>query len=135
MASAMGFSDRLGRLSRLRELLSQLASLGGIGESLGSPEGLERLLELALKLAELAGVEESIVELLKKVLADERLLVFLSGILGRVFGRRAADSQPPAGPRGIAAHDEPDMAAHGFSEWLPLVLQLLQLLAALRGQR
>jgi hypothetical protein len=107
--------------------MALLGRLRGLGAPLASPEGLKRLLELALKVAEFAGLDDVLLDQLRNVLADEELLAFVARLFGRIFG---GSPQSPAS-QSPASHVE----AQALADWLPLVIQILKLLASLRAAK
>jgi hypothetical protein len=134
--------------NKLRELLGLLAAFRDIREPLTSPDGLRASLELLLRLAEFAGMDRAWTDRVRAILDDPRTFDIVLAIVRYLHGliatdeimqtlaeHYAADNQSGGMPsRGAAAgrHDESDIAAQDFVDWLPLILEIISLLRDLR---
>lgn len=118
----------------LRRLLELIGELRAIGEPLTEPDGLRGAVELMLKLAELIGLDEAWRARLRQILDDPAtfalVLAIVQYVSGRVMGAEGRTDGLAADEARVLTVD-----ARGFVEWLPVILELLELLRRLRGER
>jgi hypothetical protein len=121
-------------LGRLRLVLELLTQLRDIKDPLTSLDGLRASIALVLKLTELFGVSEEWRKRLAQIFSDENLLLVLLGVLRLLQGM--LDTQQENGVLHVKCEQEQvvEVTAASFAEWLPIALQLIQLLRLIRGR-
>ncbi len=124
----------LGAWSRLRELLQAIADLQDARVLPTTPDGLRRAVELVLKLGELLGLDAAWLERLRPILTDESVLKTVLAVWQFVLGGRhdmAADDSIRVTVLG--AETPVIVTQQALADWLPIVLQLINLLRMIRG--
>lgn len=121
-------ADRLQRLGRLAKLFQLLRSVSG---PITTPENLRQTLSTLLEVAGLVGLDQEWIDRIEHILNDENVFQIvlavvraLSGWSGSVGG----DNQM----RVSSASQQVTVNAQAFVDWLPVVVQLNQLLHQLR---
>lgn len=125
--------DRVKEILRLVNLLRQL------DQPLTTAEGLRQAIEVALEFAELAGLDQAWIDRLRAIAADPTtfnlllaLVQFVDGLLERheqaQRGRAAVPAQLAA-----ASQHQAMAAAQEFSDWLPVIVQLVALFRQTRS--
>jgi hypothetical protein len=120
-------------LDKIRDLLRIIADLRGIGD-ITTPDGLRRAIEFVLELADLIGLDEKLVERLRTILADQNVFQIVLSIVRFLAGFVDVVGEPADGRFHLSSVDgqtQSDMSIRGFLEWLPIVLQILDLLRRL----
>ncbi len=118
------------RLGRLRDLLDLLADIQQMREPLTTPGGLRQALELLARLAELIGIDLQWIERVQAVLADERVFNIVLAVMQYVLFSLWEDAEATVFD---FSGESCGIDAQSFSEWLPLVLELLAFWRFLRG--
>jgi len=120
-------------LDRLRDLLRLISELRAVGD-ITTPDGLRRAIELVLNFAVLLGLEESFVERLRRILEDERVFELALAIVRYLAGLVEFNGVTSEGRLQLAAVGEApiEVETRGFIEWLPLILQVIELIRRLR---
>jgi hypothetical protein len=111
---------------RMRELLELLAALREWHPTLTTIEGLRGALGVVERLATLLGADDAWLTWPRRVADDEALLAIVASIVDYLW-RGAAN------PHAVAAGADASVIAAGWRDWLPLLLELIELLQALRG--
>ena len=119
-------------LERLSDILQLIADQRG--GDITSPDGLRRAIEFVSEIAALMGMDEGFIERVRKILADEQVFQVVLSIVQYLGGvLRTA-----GGPRDSRIRFEAIDDSHGtiiesedFLEWLPVVLQTLELIQRL----
>lgn len=124
-----GAPVRAGALNgRLRELLELLAALRDLQGPITTPEGLRGALAVLEQLAALLGADDDWLAWLRRFSQDDALLRIAAAVVEYLWSRRAAEA---AGASWAAQ----DVDALALQDWLPLLIELLELLRALQGSR
>ena len=118
-------------LNRLRDLLALLAAVRQLRDPLTTAPGLRAALELLARLAELVGIEPAWIERVRLVLENEHVFNVVLAIVRYVSS--LIDDDPDTNDFELAAAEGYLFDAKSFSQWLPLVLELLILWRRLRG--
>jgi hypothetical protein len=116
---------------KLREFLRLLAALASIGEPITTPEGLRKALTVVLQLAQFLGLGQEFIDRVQKILADEHvfqivlsIVQYLAGVLQMTRGQHDSRIRFVAVDGSLGTIVE----AQDFIEWLPFVLQLVDLI-------
>ncbi|MEX0710899.1 MAG: hypothetical protein WD278_01030 [Pirellulales bacterium] len=123
------------QFQRFRELLRLLAALRDISEPLTTPEGLKKAIAVLLELAAFLGLDQELVERIRLILSDERVFQLVLAIVGYLAGLLRLNGETGDGRLRLTAVDgqaEFNVETRGFLEWLPFVLQLIELIRRLR---
>ncbi len=129
IAVPMLAADRLQRLSRLAKLMQLLRTFSG---PLTTPENLRQALNTLLEVAGLVGLDDEWVNRLEQILNDENVFQIVLAIVRALSGWSGAvggDNQL----RVSSVSQQVTVHAQAFVDWLPIVVQLIQLLRQLRG--
>ena len=122
------------RLGKLRDLLDVIAALRRIQQPINTPNGLRQAVQLLARVAELLGLDSRWTARLQSILDNPAVFDVVLAIVQYV-SQQLADDRRDNGE--IAALAEPTMLsinAQGFAEWLPMVLQIVDLLRYLTHQ-
>lgn len=122
------------RWGKIRDVLAVLAAIRDIREPLGSAEGLRQSLALLIQLAEVVGVEPAWTGKLRSILEEPGVFAIVLALVQYVLGtapKAASDDCIRMG----AADGDVTLHAADFAQWLPLVVQLIQLLRQIRGSK
>ncbi|MBL8830715.1 MAG: hypothetical protein JNM18_27320 [Planctomycetaceae bacterium] len=129
IAIPMLAADRLQRLSRLAKLMQLLRTFSG---PLTTPENLRQALNTLLEVAGLVGLDDEWVNRLEQILSDENVFQIVLAVVRALSGwSGAVDSGNQL--RVSSVSQQVTVHAQSFVDWLPIVVQLLQLLRQLRG--
>lgn len=119
------------RLVRLRDALDLVAAIREMRDPFATPEEFRKLLALVVRLGEQFGIEPSWLERWESLLTDDRLVQvvlavaqYVLSILNRSSTNASSTAQTP---------QTVVVGAQAYSEWLPLVLELLRIVLSLRG--
>ena len=119
--------------NKVGELLRLIARLRTIDDVI-SPEGLRQAIELALEFAALLGMESEFIDRLRVILADESVFQTVLAIVRFLGGLIDVVGEPAQGAIRLSSVDggtQSDVTIQGFLEWLPTVLQILELIRQL----
>src|SRR5262245_13483052 len=122
---------------KLRELLRLIAALRGMKEPLTSPDGLRQALEILLQLAGFAGLDPAVADRLRTILADERVFANVLAIVQYIAGLLALSLDLGEGRVRLSSAGngaEVFIEAADFFDWLPIVLEIIELLRRLLGE-
>lgn len=125
------------QFQRFRDLLRLLAALRDISEPLTTPEGLKKAIAVLLELAVFLGLDQQLVERIRLILSDERVFQLVLAIVGYLAGLLRLDGETGDGRLRLTALDgqgELNVETRGFLEWLPFILQIIELIRRLRLQ-
>ncbi|MEX2118488.1 MAG: hypothetical protein WD847_02665 [Pirellulales bacterium] len=121
---------------KLRELLRLIAAIGAIDEPLTTPEGLKKAIAVVLELAAFLGLDDELVRRIGLVLTDETVFQIVLAIVRYLAGMLVVEGQPHDGRLRLTAvegSDSVEVDVAGFLDWLPIVLELIELIRRLRG--
>jgi len=129
IAVPMLVNDRLSRLSRLAQLFAVLRRLS---DPLTSPESLRQALGTLVEIAQLLGFDDDWGDKLQQMVNDERLFQIALAIVRAISGWSGnVDGLNRLHMTNASQHIVVD--AQSFVDWLPIVVQIIQLLKQLRG--
>ena len=123
------------RLAKLRELLDLLAALRQISWPIATADDLRRAVALLVRLGQLVGLDPAWTARLQSILDNPDvfdIVLAIARYLSRQFAIDAANDGV------FALGDDPvtlDIDAQSFAAWLPIVLQILNLLRQLKQLR
>ena len=122
------------RFAKIRELLDVLAALRDLSEPITTPAGLRQTIDLLARVARLVGVDPQWTDRLLSILDDEATFRVVLAIVHFVLNSVARKAEGGAIRITLAEDDDVHLTAHAFTDWLPLVMQFLNLLSQLRAQ-
>lgn len=120
-------------LGNWAEILRLIGELRGLRD-LTSPDGLRQAIEAVLGFAQLVGLDERFIEKLRTILADEQAFEIVLAIVRFLVGRIKLSERPEEGRFQIASEGgqfSGDVSVRSFVDWLPAVLQILDLIRRL----
>lgn len=123
-------------LGRLRDLLRLLSELRALRDPLTSPEGLRQAIELVLRLATTFGLDQSLADSLRTIISDERIFQLVLAVIRYVAGVLQLEGEMADGRLRFNSLDSAqatEVEMRSFLEWLPIVIQLLELIRGFRG--
>jgi hypothetical protein len=137
-----------GRFARLRQIVELLGQLGQLDEPISTPGGLRAALELLVQVGTMLGIDAAWIAKLQSILSSDaafrivlalvRLAMEAGGALaGEVDDERASGAPVDESASGIrlAGCDNAQtiVTAQALADWLPIVVEIIALLRALRG--
>ncbi|RIK84412.1 MAG: hypothetical protein DCC68_01660 [Planctomycetota bacterium] len=122
-----------GRFASLKELVALLKSLGRLDEPITTPAGLRRVIELALSLGKLVGLDATWLQRLQSALDNEAVFELVLALV-RLAAQAATARNHEKGLRIQTADAEVVLSATAITDWLPIVLELIELFRLLRGR-
>lgn len=124
----------LERFAKIRELLNILAALRDLTEPITTADGLRQTIELLARVARLVGVDPRWIDRLVSILDDEATFRVVLAIVHFVLNSVARKAEGGAVRITLSEDDDVHLTAHAFIDWLPLVMQIINLLGQLRAQ-
>lgn len=124
----------LGRFGSLRQLVELLSRLGSISEPISSPAGLRQTIEAALAIGRLAGLDGVWIERLQSALDNDAVFGVVLALV-RLAAEAATARGDESGVRVTSADTDTVLTAKALSDWLPIVLELIELFRTLRGRQ
>lgn len=134
-----------GRFTRLRQIVDLLGQLGQLTEPISTPAGLRAALELPVQVGTLLGIDAAWLAKLQTVLKSDiafRIVLALVRLALEASGA-IADGEDfvhssEAGAVDVLRLDAGDgdlaiVSSQGLADWLPVVIEIIALLRALRG--
>jgi hypothetical protein len=121
------------RLAKLRELLDLLAAVRQISWPIETADDLRRAVALLVRLGQLVGLDPSWSARLQSILDNPAVFDIVLVIARYLSSQLATDAASDAI---FPLSDDPvvlDIDAQSLAAWLPIVLQILDLLRQLRG--
>jgi hypothetical protein len=122
---------KLPQFDKLREFLRLLAALASISEPITTPDGLRKALTVILQVAQFLGLDQAFIDRVRTILADEHvfqivlsIVQYLAGVLQLNRSQRDTRIRFEAVDGSVGTIIE----AQDFIEWLPFVLQLVDLI-------
>ena len=113
--------------SLVRKILDLLSQLREIGDPLTSAKGLRDSLAVLLALISMLGVDAAFVARVQKILDDQGVFNIVLAIVQYLHGLAASDTA------GGGVHiNGVTVEAQAWSDWLPLVIELVNLLMRFR---
>jgi hypothetical protein len=127
--------DRLfpGRFGSVRQLLELLAQLGRLDQPITTPGGLRQAIQFAVAVGRLVGLDAGWLERLQTALDNEAVFGVVLALV-RLAAQAATASNDDAGLRISAADADVVLTGQAIADWLPIVLELVELIRLLRGR-
>jgi hypothetical protein len=124
-----------GPLTRLRDLLRLIGELRDIVDPFTSRDGLRRSIGLLLELAQLMGVSDPWTDRVRAIVDDDRLLDVVLAIIQYLLGLASHEVRDGAVRVSMAGEVERSVVVEQQSllDWLPIVVQIINLLKLIRG--
>jgi hypothetical protein len=126
------------RFAKIREFIDLIAAIRGLTDPISTAAGLRTAIELVVRFAELIGIDPGWTNRLREALDDEGIfrvvLAVVQYALGLMDGQLDGDGD---GTTVVLASEEGTcvVTTQSFLSWLPIVLQLIQLIRGLRGEQ
>jgi hypothetical protein len=124
----------LGRFASLRQLVELLSRLGRISEPITSPAGLRQTIEAAIAIGRLVGLDGAWLDRLQSALDNEAVFGVVLALV-RLAAEAATARGDEHGVRVTAADADVVLSAKSLADWLPIVLELVELFRTLRGRK
>jgi hypothetical protein len=118
-------------LEKIFDLLRTLTQLAALRDALTTPDGLRRAIELALRVAGIVGLPPEFIQRLRTILDNPQAFAAVLAVVEYLAGLMKIEGELPDGRLHLKAVDgqrEAAVAARDFFDWLPFVIQLLDLL-------
>ncbi|MBA4019542.1 MAG: hypothetical protein C0483_20455 [Pirellula sp.] len=118
------------RLAQLRELLDLVNDVRALDDPFAAPESFRRLITLVVRLGSAVGFDSVALERFEQLLTDDNLVAAVLAITHYVLrstGFRTVGLQATSNFAPLVVD------AQSYAEWLPLVIELVQLVRKLRG--
>jgi hypothetical protein len=125
----------LEQFAKVGELLDLVGDFRDLQGELDSPEGFRRAAELTLRLAELLGVDGAWIERLRALLAEESTFRLALALVQFVLHRAGRKAEAGAIRVSLAERDEVHLTAHAFLDWLPLVMEIVNLVRRIQEMK
>jgi hypothetical protein len=124
------------KIAKLSSLLDLLDELRQAAASLATPEGLQNAIGLLIKIAEALGMDAAWAEQLQTILSDQNIFEVVLAIVRFLNSLLPGGGQPASATATVASAAVASAAvpatvtldAQAFIDWLPIVIQILQLL-------
>jgi hypothetical protein len=114
-------------------LLDLLAQIGRLEEPITSPGGLRKAIAIAAALGRMGGVDAAWLDRLQSALDNEAVFGVVLALI-RLAAQAATASNHDEGLRVTAADADVVLTGKALADWLPIVLELIELFRAFRGQ-
>ena len=124
----------LGRFGSLRQLIELLTRFGRISEPITSPAGLRQTIEAALAIGRLAGIDGIWIDRLQSALDNDVVFGVVLALV-RLAAEAATARGDESGVRVTSADADAILTPQSLADWLPIVLELIELFRALRGRQ
>ncbi len=121
------------RFTKIRELIDVIASLRDLSEPITTPEGLRQTVELLARVARLVGIDPAWIDRLLSILDDEATFRVVLAVVHFVLQNVSRIAVGGAVRISLTEDDDVHLTAHAFVDWLPLVMQIINLLGQLRA--
>ena len=120
--------------AKLGNLASLLAELRAAAAALATPDGLKKAIAILIDVADALGMDAAWTAKLQALLSDQN--VFEVALVIVQFIESLFGSSPPPLPSAAASAGDPvTLDAQAFADWLPVVMQILQVIEQLLGQK
>ena len=123
------------RLAQLRELLDLVNEVRALADPFASPDDFRRLITLVVRLGSAFGFDSAWLERFERLLTDDDLVAVVLAVTHYVLrstGLQVASISPTNSHS--ASNLQPLVVdAQSYADWLPLVIELVQLVRKLRG--
>jgi hypothetical protein len=122
-----------GRFASLRQLFELVSQIGRLSEPITSPTGLRKATEIVVSLGRLVGIDAAWLDRLRTALDNEVVFGVVLALV-RLAAQAATASNDDRGLRISSADADVVLTGQAIADWLPIVLELIELLRTLRGQ-
>jgi hypothetical protein len=122
-----------GRFASLRQLFELVSQIGRLSEPITSAAGLRKAIEIVVSLGRLVGIDAALVDRLQAALDNEAVFGVVLALV-RLAAQAATVSNDDRGLRISSADVDVVLTGQAIADWLPIVLELIELLRALRGR-
>ena len=121
------------QLGVMRDVLELIGRIRQIQDPITSPEGLRQTIELILHFAELLGVSSNLTDRLRQILSDENVFHIVLGIVRFLLGAAGVETEDGKLRAAFADGTATVIEPQDFLSWLPIVVQLINLIRLIRG--
>ena len=118
---------------KLGSVLDWLDELRAAAAALATPDGLKRAVAILIDIAEALGLDAAWTARLQTILSDPAVLAVALVIVQFLDSLLGASGQP-ASATDSPATDTVTLDAQAFADWLPIVMQILQVIEQLLGK-
>jgi hypothetical protein len=125
---------RFRQLSLIRDLLQLIGRMRQITDPVTSPEGLRQAIELLLSFAELLGLSQEVTQRLRQILDNEIIFQIVLGIVRFLLGEGISNINDGHLHATFGDGSTFVVEAKDFLSWLPIVVQIINLIRFIRGQ-
>jgi hypothetical protein len=122
-----------GRFASLRQLLELVSQIGRMSEPITSPGGLRKAIEIVVSLGRLIGLDAAWLERLQAALDNDAVFGVVLALV-RLAAQAATARNDDAGLRIRSADADVVLTGQAIADWLPIVLELVEMLRLLRGR-
>ena len=134
MTQPVNLSDfKIHELGRLRDMLELIGRIRQIQAPITSPDGLRQAIEFVLHTAELLGVSDELTNRLREILADENAFQIVLGIVRFLLGEMGVETSEGNIRASFADGNSVVIEPQAFLNWLPIVVQIINLIRIIRG--
>ena len=123
------------RLAQLRELLDLVNSVRALDDPFATPEDFRRLITLVVRLGSAFGFDAPSLQRFEQLLTDDDLVAAVLAITHYVLRSTGLQSTTlrTASLQATSTVEPLVVDAQSYADWLPLVIELVQLVRKLRG--
>lgn len=118
------------RLTKLRDVLDLVAAVRDLDDPFGSVEQFRRLVDLVTRLGAFCGVDQTWLDRWEAILTDDELVGAVLAVARYVL---SLTTKSTTANRATDALPTVVIDRQSYADWLPLVIELLQLVLRLRG--
>jgi hypothetical protein len=125
------------RFDKIREFIDLIAAIRGLTEPITSEVGLRAAIDLVVRFADLIGIDPTWTNRLREALDDDGVFYIVLAIVQYAFGLMDGKMDGDGdGTTVVLASEDGScvVTTQSFLSWLPIVLQLIQLIRGLRGE-
>jgi hypothetical protein len=113
-------------LANLRQIVGLISNLGSLERPL-TPDGLKQALEIVIQLANLIGVDPAWSGRVQAILDDPRVFNIVLAIVQYLSGLAQPATNAAVSSQTVVVDEQ------SFSQWLPIVVEIVGLLQQIRG--
>jgi hypothetical protein len=124
---------RFQQLGLVRDVLELIGRLREIQEPITSPGGLRQTIEFILHFAELLGADADVTNRLREIISDENVFEIVLGLVRFLLGIAGIETEDGRIRASFADGSEVLINAKDFLSWLPIVIQIINLIRIIRG--
>ncbi|MEX2139856.1 MAG: hypothetical protein WD894_11380 [Pirellulales bacterium] len=124
---------KLQQLGLLRDVLELVGRIRQVQEPITSPDGLRQTIELVLHFAELLGVSGELTDRLRQILADENVFQIVLSIVRFLLGMSGGETAEGKLRASFDVRNAVRIEPQDLLSWLPIVVQIINLIRIIRG--